>query len=153
MHSRVDTQKEIAKSGYMANEERRQAALKQIREDLAMTEGEIGERILGHVARNSEIDRHLRKKGVELDQERSIEHHFWAKAHMDGVMLAKELYGRGYLVLVISPTRKEDGSVSWNVEASLNRTISEAIALDTTEALVRLAATFRCIYDGGGTSV
>jgi len=72
---------------------------------------------------------------------------------MDGVLLAKELYGRGYLILVVSPTNMEGGSVWWNVEASLNRTISEAIARDTTEALVRLAARFECIYDGWGTSL
>ena len=118
-----------------------------------MIEEEIRENIQGHIARNAEIASQLRQRGTALDQMQSIDHHFWAKVHEDAILLAQQLYERGYLIQVISPTNMEDGSTWWNVEASLSRTLSDVTGQETTEALVRLAARFESIYDGWGTSL
>jgi len=118
-----------------------------------MTEREIRESISGHDARNAELRRTIRAKGVALDEQRSVEHHFWAPNQTNAAELARELYNHGYLVLAISPTELEDGSVCWNVEAETKRTPEEAASHETSEELVRLAAQFNGSYDGWGTSL
>jgi regulator of RNase E activity RraB len=118
-----------------------------------MTEKEIRENISGQDARNAELLRTISEKDVPLDEERPVEHHFWAPSQTSAAELAKELYGYGYLVLAISPAQLEDGSTWWNVEAEIKRTPGDAASHETSEELVRLAAQFDASYDGWGTSI
>jgi regulator of RNase E activity RraB len=118
-----------------------------------LNDSEIQESMAGHAERNAELLEHLRKKGVSLDTPQSVEHHFWAEDQQSAALLAKELYGRGYLVLVISPADTEDGSKLWNVEAGIKRTLGEAADSAVTEDLIRLAGRFNATYDGWGASV
>jgi regulator of RNase E activity RraB len=118
-----------------------------------MEEVEIQESMAGHAERNAALLANLRKKGIRLDTPQSVEHHFWAEDQQSAALLAKELYGRGYLVLAISPADTEDGSKLWNVEAAIKRALSEAADPAVTEELVRLAGRFNATYDGWGASV
>jgi regulator of RNase E activity RraB len=118
-----------------------------------MTEREIRESINGHDARNAELLATIRDKGIALDEERSVEHHFWAPNQTNAAGLARELYNYGYMVLAISPTQLEDGSTWWNVEAEIKRAPGDAASHETSEELIRLAAQFDASYDGWGTSI
>jgi len=118
-----------------------------------MTEAEIQESIKEHDARNVELLQSIKEKNVTMDEVRAIEHHFWAADQRNAAALAKELYKKGSLVLVISPVDHEDGSKWWNVEAEIRQSIKEAAKSDLVSELVRLAARFDAIYDGWGTSV
>ena len=117
------------------------------------SETEIRKSIVGHNARNAELLQHIRDKGAAVDEPRPIDHHFYASSQKDAALLAKELYSRGYLVLVLSPPRKEDNSAYWNLEVGIQRTAIEAASQHITEELVRLAAKFNAIYDGWGTLI
>lgn len=112
----------------------------------------IRDSLAGHAERNASLLQDLKRKGAQLDAPRSIEHHFWADDQMSAALLAKKLYGLGYLVLVISPT-EDDGSRLWNVEAGFDRSLEDAGSERVTEDLVRLAAQFDATYDGWGTSI
>jgi regulator of RNase E activity RraB len=118
-----------------------------------ITETEIQDSIRGHEVRNAELLRTIQKKGLNLDTIYFVEHHFWSNKQSDAALLAKELYGRGYLVLVIAAVTADDGSRLWNVEAGRERTFTDAAGHGTTEELVRLAAKFDSIYDGWGVSI
>ena len=118
-------------------------------------EGIIQESMAGHAARNSELLQELRRKGAKLNMPQSVEHHFWADDQKSAASLARELYRRGFLVLVIAPVvDAEDGEKRiWNVEAGVQRTLTQAADPAITEELVRLAAEFDATYDGWGTNV
>lgn len=118
-----------------------------------MKETEIQGILKGHADRYAELLRTLFTKGVSLDQERSVEHHFWANSQREAVLLAKELYDRGYLVLTISPVNTEDDSTTWNVEAGIEQSPAIAASQPLSENLTRLAAQFEAVYDGWGTSI
>jgi regulator of RNase E activity RraB len=122
-------------------------------ETVLMTETEILENTAGHRARNAELLRALRDRGLSLDQPRAVEHHFWADKQEDAALLAKELYKKGYLILSISPTDLGDGPKSWNVEAGVQQSPEIAASPELGAELVRLAAGLGCVYDGWGTSV
>jgi regulator of RNase E activity RraB len=117
------------------------------------TEVEIRNSISGHNARNAELLRHIQEKGVAIGEIRSIEHQFYAQGQKNAALLARELYNRGYLVLVLAPPGAEDDSDYWNVEVGIQRTPAEAASHSVTEELVRLAAKFDADYDGWGTLI
>jgi regulator of RNase E activity RraB len=118
-----------------------------------MKETELEEMISAHEERNKELLQTIRTKGVSVNEERSVEHHFWAHSQMEAALLAKELYEQGFLVLVISPVDTEDGSELWNVEAGLKQSPAIAASRRVSENLVRLATRFNSIYDGWGMNV
>ena len=118
-----------------------------------MKESEINAIVKGNQERNQELLRTLVTKGVTLDEQRSIEHHFWANSQREAALLGKELYTRGFLVFAISPVNTDDGSTVWNVEAAIEQSPSSAASRQVTEELTRVAANFDAIYDGWGTSV
>lgn len=118
-----------------------------------MLEEEIQNSISENDVRNTELLNDLSSKGVSVKNNYPIEHHFWAGGQLNAALFAKELYERGYLILVISPVESDDGSNWWNVEAEIKRTIADAASHQVTEELVRLAAQFDSVYDGWGTSL
>ena len=118
-----------------------------------LNEAEIRESLAGHAARNAGLLKSIRGRGVDVAQAHSVEHHFWADTQESAALLAKELYGRGYLILVIAPVDDEDGSKMWNVEAGIRRTLEDSASARVTEDLVRLAARFDATYDGWGASI
>jgi regulator of RNase E activity RraB len=118
-----------------------------------MTEDEILESIEGHETRNAALLNGFKEKKIATNEPRHVEHHFWARNQRKAAELARELYKRDFLVLVICPVDDEDGSKWWNVEAELQQTIEQTISQKLVSELVRLAAKFEAIYDGWGTSV
>jgi regulator of RNase E activity RraB len=117
------------------------------------TEQDINENIVGQQQRNAELLAVLRDKGVQIDEERPIEHHFWGARQEDAALLAKMLYTNGYLVLEIAPVDTDDGSECWNVEARIEQTPRFAASRQLSEELARMAARFDCDYDGWGTRI
>ena len=97
----------------------------------------------------------MRDMGLDLQQSRSVEHHFLAENQQNASLLARALYEKGYLILMLAPSDSEDGSHSscWNVEAQVQHTPEEAASSLISEELVRLAAQFDAVYDGWGTPV
>ncbi len=74
------------------------------------SEADIEASFEGHAARNEELLKLLREKGVSVNKSRSVEHHCWASDQENAALLAKSLYARGYLVLAICPPEDENGS-------------------------------------------
>ena len=120
-----------------------------------LSEESIQENIAGHESRNPELLATMRDMGIDLQQSRSVEHHFLAESQHNASLLARALHEKGYLILMLSPVDSEDASNSnpWNVEAGIQRTPEEAASSLISEELVRLAAQFDAVYDGWGTPV
>src|SRR5260370_42526358 len=87
-----------------------------------MTAQELRESIHRHEERNEELLQLIRSRGVGVDDVHFCEHHFWAPKQRGAASLGKELYSRGFLVLVISKVETEDHSELWNVEAGIDQT-------------------------------
>jgi hypothetical protein len=49
-----------------------------------------------HQRRNHRLQLDLEQKGVDLDEPRPIDCHFWAWTQRDAAVLAKSLYQMGY---------------------------------------------------------
>ena len=112
------------------------------------------ETVNGHSARNADLVRKLKDRGVDLETPRSIEHHFWSKTQRDAALLSNDLYKRGFLLLVLAPAARKEGSeYTWNVEAGFKETVQHAASDDVVRDLVDLAARFNSRYDGWGTSI
>lgn len=116
-------------------------------------EADIQESVKGHEARNAQLLRTLRSKGMVLSERHPAEHHFWAYSREMAEALADELRKRGYIGPTIGSHKFDDGSNLWSVEASFEQTLEEAASRGTTEELVRLAARFDALYDGWGVSI
>src|SRR5258706_5895672 len=114
---------------------------------------DIARSIEGHNRRNLALRDSLHQKGILLDDPRAVELHFWSTEQRDAALLARALYQSGFLILVLSPSEQENGSVLWNVEAGLKETISKGISSEFTEKMVRLAAGQSSEVDGWGTRV
>jgi regulator of RNase E activity RraB len=106
-----------------------------------------------HSHRNQQLKIQLSQKGVDLNSPRSIELHFWAWNQKDASLLAKALYEKGLIILVLSPANIEDDPNCWNIEAGINKTIEEITDRSTTEELIKLADEFNAEFDGWGTSI
>jgi regulator of RNase E activity RraB len=114
---------------------------------------EIKRTIREHNERNAALLREMTSKGIAIDREFSIEHHFWSGTQMKAAKLAQELYKRDFLVIAISRVNADNGSEWWNVEAVKGRKIEDIVRSQITEELVRLAADYDSIYDGWGASI
>lgn len=114
-----------------------------------MEEKDVEAAVEAHAARNVALLRRFAELGVSTREVHNVEFHFWAPGQRPAALLARSLYERGLLVLVISPTEKG----VWNVEAGGKRTLEEAGGEQTTREFVGLAARFECTYDGWGASV
>src|SRR5260370_12785896 len=118
-----------------------------------MTEQGLQESIRRHEERNKELLQLIRSKGVSVEDTHFCEHHFWASTQRGADLLAKELYSRGFLVLVISRVDTDDGSELWTVEAGIDQPPAAAASPSITEDLSLLAHRFDSEYDGWGTSI
>jgi Regulator of ribonuclease activity B len=117
-----------------------------------MTEEQIQNTISNHRSRNLHLRQVLLEKAVSLGEARPSDVHFWAAHQKDAALLARELYGRGYLVTVIAHTSDPDEE-RWNVEAGARIIPQNALSDEFTEDLVQLAAAYGSMYDGWGTSI
>jgi regulator of RNase E activity RraB len=114
----------------------------------------LDELLRRHVERNHELVNVLVRRGVDFDVPRLIEHHFWAEGHRNAVTLAKELFSRGFLILVLARVTTGDESRDlWNVEAEAQQSITVTVNNDTALELIEIADRLNCIYDGWGTRV
>ena len=116
-------------------------------------EHDIADEVAGHNERNAELKARLLEDKVDLDEQREIELQFWAPAQQYAVSLAKELYDRGYLVMVIAPCQTEEGDEVWDVEVRTTESPNRVMESSFITELVTLAATHECAYDGWGTEV
>ena len=113
----------------------------------ARTEAEIDSDILCHDARNLQLKRRLTERGIDFRGERPIICDFRAPSQRQASRLELALIERGFLVLKVSPAGSGDHCI-WHVRAQVQRTIDQAASHEFTEALVRSAAEFSCLYDG-----
>jgi regulator of RNase E activity RraB len=120
---------------------------------MPLHEALIRDSLEAHDRRNAALLADLRNRGVDVGRAHAVEHHFWAPDQRRGALLAQQLYQLGYLVLLLSPVEDEDGSVVWNVEASIQSTLADAASQRVAESLVRLSAEFDATYDGWGVTV
>ena len=59
------------------------------------SEADIEASFEGHAARNEELLKLLREKGVSVNKSRSVEHHFWASDQENAALLGQESLGAG----------------------------------------------------------
>jgi hypothetical protein len=120
---------------------------------MPMTEEGIEEATSGHVARNASLRRVFMEKGVDLGEPRLIECHFWTWSQEDAAGLGESLKRRGFTILVQRPAAIADNPPRWNVEAGVTQSIELTMRREFTDELVRLADSFRGLYDGWGTRI
>jgi hypothetical protein len=116
-----------------------------------LSESEIQKAIENHLARNRELKKLIISKGVDLEEKRTIDLHFWASGEVAARNLGVALETAGYSVGVSKPS--ESDSSLWSVEGKVN---SSPLAVTTpffVERLVRLAAENQAEFDGWGTSI
>jgi regulator of RNase E activity RraB len=114
-------------------------------------ENEIAASVRANGTRNEALLVRFTEHGVSADDLLDAEVHFWAPSQRSAALLARELYSRGYLVLVLKPAAKGDGL--WNLEAGRKTRLLDMISATVTEDLVRTAAKFEATYDGWGASI
>lgn len=108
----------------------------------------------GHAARNAELVRKLRERGVDLQTLRSIEHHFWSKTQRDAALLRRSFTVVDFCFWCLLPPRHVKALSTRGTSRPLFRdTIQHAASDDVARDLVALAASFNSRYDGWGTSV
>lgn len=118
-----------------------------------MSDTEIQALMKKHEERNMTLIEQLRARGVNLEETRSIELHFWASTRQDAAFLARALYEKGYLVLALAPSNAESKKQQWNVEVGIRQSIKQTVRKELVEELVRLADRHSSEFDGWGTSL
>lgn len=118
-----------------------------------MNETELRSSMEAHQRRNAELVAHLRTKDVDLRVPRLIELHFWADSHEGAVLLARALYEKGFLILVLAPVTSSEHPSRWNLEARVSQSVDVTVRPEFVEDLVRVANAFSAELDGWGTSV
>jgi regulator of RNase E activity RraB len=117
-----------------------------------MDEAAIMQSIEGHKLRNADLLALFKERGTDLAAKRSVDLHFYVNDQNNAALLAKHLYGFGYLILVISPSMgAEDPTKSWNVEAGASLSINDVVKDAFSDKMARTAASYSGIYDGWGT--
>jgi regulator of RNase E activity RraB len=111
---------------------------------------DLTEHLEAHQARNAELKKVLLDNGVDLEEARQIECHFWASDQDHAARLGKQLYDGGFLVAAMAPTDDDEGD-GWSVEGRVHVPPAEALSDSFTKRLVEMAATLDCDYDGWGT--
>ena len=90
-------------------------------------------------------------KGVDLEEKRTIDLHFWAFGEAAARDLEGALETAGYSVSVSKPS--EADSSLWNVESQVNTSPLAVTTPFFVERLVRLAIENQAEFDGWGTSI
>jgi len=108
--------------------------------------------LAAHQRRNEELCRTLADKGIDLNEARSVDLHFWSSEQRDAALLAKALYQQSFLVLAIAPAHS-DQSTRRNVEAGAREPIVLVASSEFTARMVDIALEHSSEYDGWGTSV
>ena len=118
-----------------------------------MTEDDFKIALEAHRLRNESLLSELRARGVDLQKPRPVELNFWAPNQQHAALLAKNLYDKGYLVLVLAPANRPEPERQWNLEVGANLTVVRVISGELTRELIELASQQSSEYDGWGTSV
>jgi hypothetical protein len=109
--------------------------------------------IRGHESRNESLRQTLIGKGIDLDEPRPIECHFWASSPEDTDSLAQALITRGFRIPVQHSAASAKNPSLWNLEAVIDQSIELPIRREFTDELVRVAALHCARYDGWGTRI
>ncbi|HWQ54665.1 MAG TPA: ribonuclease E inhibitor RraB [Bryobacteraceae bacterium] len=103
--------------------------------------------------RNADLRQVLLGKGVNLTEQRPVDVHFWAWTQRDAAVLARELFKKGFLVKLLSPSPTPDDEARWGIEAGALVVPDQILGDEFTEGMVRLAAQSDSVYDGWGSEV
>jgi regulator of RNase E activity RraB len=117
----------------------------------SMAEDQIQESLTRHRKRNADLRQVLLGKGVNLTEQRPADVHFWAWTQRDAAVLARELFKKGFLVKLLSPSPTPDDEAKWGIEAGALVVPDQILGDEFTEGMVRLAAQCDSVYDGWGT--
>jgi regulator of RNase E activity RraB len=118
-----------------------------------MTDTYIQAAMDAHRQRNESLLSELQNRGVDPHVPRSIQLNFWSPDQRSAAFLAKALYERSYLVLVLSPAVNPAPGRQWNLEVGANMAVERAVSGELTRELIELASEQSSEYDGWGTSV
>ena len=88
----------------------------------------------GHIARNRELMKLIASKGLDLEDRRLIDLHFWAMNESAAENLSIALNQAGYPVTI---KRKVEGCNQWNVESQIEASPIEVTAQSLVESLVK----------------
>jgi hypothetical protein len=113
------------------------------------SEDEVCSEVRRHMERNALLKVSLAQKGIPLDADRPVDVHFVAFTQRDASVLARRLYGMGFLVKLIAPS----GSGRWDVEAGARVTPIRILSEEFTKELVQAAIDEDAKHDGWGTAV
>jgi hypothetical protein len=116
-----------------------------------MRESDIQKAIQHHLARNRELKKLIVSKGVDLEENRTIDLHFWADGEVAANNLGIALETAGYSVAGSKPS--DSDSSLWNVESQVNSSPHAITTPLFVERLVRLATENQAEFDGWGTSI
>jgi regulator of RNase E activity RraB len=106
-----------------------------------------------HRQRNRKLRMDFKLRGVDFDEPRPIDFHFWAWTQRDAAVVGRELYKKGFLIRLLAPAPSSDEQDRWSVEAGVRISLNEALGDELTEKLVKLAAEEDSVFDGWGTSI
>ncbi len=113
----------------------------------------VHESLAKHRKRNADLRQVLVGKGVNLSEQCPADIHFWAWSQRDASVLARELFKKGFLVKLLSPSPAPEDEDRWGIEAGALIVPDQILGDDFTEGMVRLAAQCEAVYDGWGTEV
>lgn len=118
-----------------------------------MSDEALATALQAHQLRNDRLKLDLEQKGVDLNEPRPIDFHFWAWSQRDAAVLARSLYQIGFLIRLLAPAPAESDPDRWSIEAGVKIPLGQAVGAELTEKLVRLPREQDSVFDGWGTSV
>lgn len=116
-----------------------------------MTEDRTEEIVRGHFERNRALVETFRERGVSVDDSVNAELHFYCADQQSAALLARHLFSKGHLLLLLTPAA--DGSGDWVVESGVAQSLGLVVSEPFVREYVELAAEFHGRYDGWGASV
>jgi len=120
---------------------------------MSLSDNAIHDAMHGHRNRNLALRAQFEKRGVNLDQPRSVDFHFWASTQRDAAVLARSLYEKGFLIHMLAPAPGENAPDRWSIEGGLKIPLTLALGERLTEELIKLASAEDATFDGWGTSI
>ena len=120
---------------------------------MSLSDKAIRDAIHGHRNRNLALRAQFEERGVDLDQPRSVDFHFWAPTQRDAAVLARSLYKKGFLIHLRAPAPAENEPDRWSIDGGVKIPLTQALSERLTEELIKLASDEEATFDGWGTSI
>ncbi len=117
-----------------------------------MNEAEIRRAVFRHDARNLQLKRRLAELGIDFREAHPTTCLFRAPGEPQARQLAQQLQARGFQIMKLSPAGLPKRPKGWSLAVQVLQSMERTASHEFTDAMVRCAAKYSCLYDGWRSS-